>query len=206
MNGNLVEVRVVLLALETLRGVLLVLGGDVTRHSRYTAFFLLSALEDDLHPVSFCFLCHNSENLNKVNQSFLLCVAKSSLEAVLLDDPHTLAGYLEGDVPLLLLTPETLVLEIEGEIALGAQLGMGNIVAFHSLSSGDLTNFCHDLSFLIIFYKNFRNLSHLMLEGKLCPAFVESHMTDGLPTMWSSGTNPQYLESRELCLLSPIIK
>ena len=132
MDGNFLQEGIVLLALKTLGSVLLVLGSDVAGNTRNTAGLLLSALEDDLHPVSFCFLCHNSENLNKVNQSFLLCVAKSGLKTVLLDDPHTLAGYLEGDVPLLLLTPETLVLEVEGEIALGAQLVMSDIVALHS--------------------------------------------------------------------------
>ena len=61
MNGDLLQEGVVLLALETLGSVLPVLGGDVTGDSGYAAGFLLGALEDDLHPVSFCFLCHNSE-------------------------------------------------------------------------------------------------------------------------------------------------
>ena len=60
MNSDLLEVRVVLLALETLGGVLLVLGSDVTGDARYAASLLLGTFEDDLHPVSFCFLCHNT--------------------------------------------------------------------------------------------------------------------------------------------------
>ena len=59
MNRHLVEVGIVFLPLKTLGSILFVLGGNVTRHSRYTALFLLGALQDDLHPVSFCFLCHN---------------------------------------------------------------------------------------------------------------------------------------------------
>ena len=55
-------------------------------------------------------------------------------------------------------------------------------------------------------YRNLRNRFHLILSGNFRPASVESQMTTGLPTMWSSGTKPQYLESRELCLLSPIMK
>ena len=51
-----------------------------------------------------------------------------------------------------------------------------------------------------------KNLRHLTDPGKLLFISVESHIRAGLPTMWSSGTNPQYLESSELCLLSPIIK
>ena len=53
MNGDLLEEGIILLALETLGSVLLVLSGDIPRHSGYAAFFLLSALEDDLHPVTF---------------------------------------------------------------------------------------------------------------------------------------------------------
>lgn len=103
MKGNLLEIRVVFPALETLGGVLLVLGGDVAGHSRNTARFLLSAFQDDLDPVSFCFLCHGTYELNKVNISFLLGILERSGETVLLDDPHTLAGNLKRDEPLLLL-------------------------------------------------------------------------------------------------------
>ena len=60
MNSDLLEVRVVFLTLQTLRGVLLVLGSDVAGHSGYAALFLLGALKDDLHPVTFRFLCHSA--------------------------------------------------------------------------------------------------------------------------------------------------
>ena len=59
MHRNLLQERIVLLELETLRRVLLVLGGDVTGHTGNAAGLLLRALEDDLHPVSFRFLCHS---------------------------------------------------------------------------------------------------------------------------------------------------
>ena len=59
MDRDLAEVRVELLALEAVRSVLLVLGGNVTGHAGHAAGFLLRALKDDLHPVSFCFLCHS---------------------------------------------------------------------------------------------------------------------------------------------------
>ena len=62
MNSNPLKVGIVLLALQALGSVLPVLGGDVTGDARYAASLLLGALEDDLHPVSFCFLCHNSKN------------------------------------------------------------------------------------------------------------------------------------------------
>ena len=62
MNGNPLQERIVLLPFKTLRGVLLILGSDVAGHSWNAAFLLLCALEDDLHPVTFCFLCHNFKN------------------------------------------------------------------------------------------------------------------------------------------------
>ena len=60
MNSDFLEVGVVLPALETVGGVLLVLGSDVAAHSGNAALFLLSAFKDDLHPVTFGFLCHNA--------------------------------------------------------------------------------------------------------------------------------------------------
>ena len=62
MDRDLLQVRIVLLALEAVRRILLVLGGDVAGDARYAAGLLLSALEDDLHPVSFSLLCHSLKN------------------------------------------------------------------------------------------------------------------------------------------------
>ena len=45
----------------------------------------------------------------------------------------------------------------------------------------------------------------ILLNMDLCLS-RESHRNQALPTIWSSGTKPQYLESKESCLLSPIIK
>ena len=103
MKGDLLEVRVILHALEAVRGVLLILGGDVTGHTGNTACLLFCALQDDLHPVSFSFLCHNSQKLNKVNKALCLGVLKCCIETVLLDDTHTFGGHLKGDETLLCL-------------------------------------------------------------------------------------------------------
>ena len=59
VNSDLLQEGIVLLELQTLRGVLFILGGDVAAHAGDTASLLLSAFEDDLHSVSFYFLCHN---------------------------------------------------------------------------------------------------------------------------------------------------
>lgn len=45
-----------------------------------------------------------------------------------------------------------------------------------------------------------KSLFHL---GPFCQL---SQMSEAFPTMWSSGTKPQNLESCELCRLSPIIQ
>ncbi len=53
MNRYLFQVRVVFLQLQALSSVLFVLFSNITRHSRYSAIFLLSALQYNLNSVSF---------------------------------------------------------------------------------------------------------------------------------------------------------
>jgi len=60
MNGHAFQIRVVFLELQTLGGVLAVLGRDVTADAGNASALLLGALEDDLHAIAFCFLCHNT--------------------------------------------------------------------------------------------------------------------------------------------------
>ena len=48
--------------------------------------------------------------------------------------------------------------------------------------------------------------SQRMFAGKRLEASSDSQTNDALPTMWSSGTNPQKRESAELWRLSPIIQ
>ena len=62
MNRDLAQIGIELPALEAVRVVLFVLGGDVAGNARHAAGLLLRALEDDLHPVSFRFLCHGTKN------------------------------------------------------------------------------------------------------------------------------------------------
>lgn len=59
VNSYFLQVRVVLLELQTLGCVLAVLGGNVARHSGNTTCLLLSAFEDNLNAISFSFLCHS---------------------------------------------------------------------------------------------------------------------------------------------------
>ena len=58
MYSHPLEDGVVLLQLKALRGVLAVLGGDVTAGTGHTTIFVFGALEDNLHAISFYFLCH----------------------------------------------------------------------------------------------------------------------------------------------------
>ena len=59
MHRHAAENGVVLLEFETFGVVLAVLRGDVARSSGQTAILHLGAFEDDLHPIAFCFLCHD---------------------------------------------------------------------------------------------------------------------------------------------------
>ena len=73
---------------------------------------------------------------------------------------------------LLLLAPEPLVLEVEGEVALGAEPGMGNVVAFHSFPSCDLTNFCHNYLIFIVFLERGANIALISWISKLLPTEI----------------------------------
>lgn len=58
MNSHFLQVRIVLLELQTFGSILFILSGDVTAHARNTTGLLLGALEDNLHSSVFSFLCH----------------------------------------------------------------------------------------------------------------------------------------------------
>ena len=62
MNRYLLEDRVVLFLLDTIRRILLVLRCDVTRSSRKSAVFVLGAFQDHLNAVAF--LSHFSTELD----------------------------------------------------------------------------------------------------------------------------------------------
>ena len=68
------------------------------------------------------------------------CIFDGGVEADLLDDPHTFAGDFEGDEPLLAFGPEPLGLEVEVEVTLCAEFGVGDVVSDHPLPAGYLTN------------------------------------------------------------------
>ena len=72
MNSHFLQVRVVLLELQTLRGILFVLSGDITAHARNTTILLLGALEDNLHSSVFILLCHVSLILSVFGSLFPL--------------------------------------------------------------------------------------------------------------------------------------
>ena len=97
MNGDLLEDGVVFLQLQTLSGVLTVLGGDVARCAGHTGGFVLGAFEDHLHAIAFCFLCHFDELLERLNVevgdfgevALGGCFLDGSVEAFLVDGAQT---------------------------------------------------------------------------------------------------------------------
>ena len=92
VNGHAFQIRVVFLELQTLGGVLAVLGCDVTADTRNATALLLGALENDLHAITFCFLCHNSvapfllvDNFDFSEMAILGCLLESSVKTHLVD-------------------------------------------------------------------------------------------------------------------------
>lgn len=168
MNGHLVQVGIVFLTLQTLGGVLFVLGGDIAGDTGHAALTLFGAFQNDLNPVTFCFLCHRRTNLklHNLDETFLLRILDGRVEAVLLNNPHTFARHLEGDETLLALGPEPFVLEINREDAFGASFRMGNIVSNHSLASCYLTNLCHNIYLLLVSFKGAANIGIILQKNK----------------------------------------
>lgn len=132
------EERIVLLALQTVGGVLLVLGGDVTRHAGYAALLLFGAFENDLHSVAF--LCHLSEKF-LVNVLRSHGLAQSDLQPFLVDGFHAGGRYFQGNPAALLLRPEALGFQIGTEFALGLVVRVGDVVAHHRDLACDFANF-----------------------------------------------------------------
>ena len=153
MESHLVEIGVVLHALQTVWSVLTILGRDVARHTWYAARFLLRALQDDLDAVAFCFLCH-CLSLLIVQETFLLSTTESGLEADLVDESETCAGDFEGHEAILLGDVELLLCDVRQEATLGPPLRMGNIVAILIVDARYLTNFRHFSLILEIHFQN----------------------------------------------------
>jgi len=91
VNGHAFQIRIVLLELQTLGGVLAVLGRDVTADAGNAGALLLGALEDDLDAVAFSFLCHNSvpfllvDNLDFSEVAFLGCLLQGGVKTHLVN-------------------------------------------------------------------------------------------------------------------------
>ena len=91
VNGHAFQIGVVFLELQTLGGILAVLGRDVTADAGNASTLLLGALENDLHAIAFCFLCHNSlpfllvDNLDFSEVAFLGSLLQSGVETHLVN-------------------------------------------------------------------------------------------------------------------------
>lgn len=93
MNGYALKDGVVFLKLESLGGVLAVFGGDITRSTGHTAGLMFGAFEDDLHAITFSFLCHSLESYNfnvfLSEEAFLGSLIHGSVEAEFVDSAQT---------------------------------------------------------------------------------------------------------------------
>ena len=80
--------------------------------------------------------------------SLSLGISKSSDNALLVDDAHTLSRDLEGDPHILFGDIEFLGLEVGGKGTLGVDAGVRNVVANNHFLTSNFTNFRHDDIFL----------------------------------------------------------
>lgn len=147
MKSYLTQEGVVLHALQTIWSILAVLGGDVARHTRDAASFLLGALENYLHTITLCFLSH-CLGLLFVQETFLLSTTESGLKADLVDKAKACAGDFDGHPTVLLRNVQLLLGDVRKETTLGPPLRMGNIVSILIVDARYLTNFRHCLLIL----------------------------------------------------------
>ena len=157
VNGHAFQIRIVLLELQTLGGVLAVLGRDVTADAGNASTLLLGALENDLHAIAFCFLCHNTvtpfllvNNHDFGEVSVGGSLLQGGVKTHLVDVAQSGSRYSEA-YPLILLGPIELAVEdVNVEFTFRPALGVRHVVARDRLLSGDLTNFRHSFSFCLV--------------------------------------------------------
>ena len=97
MYGHSLQNGIVLLKLESLGGVLAILGGDIAGSAGQSAVLHLGAFEYHLHSITFYFLCHSGMSLDiggelcdnldvlPVAVAFLYGVAKCGVKSLLVD-------------------------------------------------------------------------------------------------------------------------
>ena len=71
-------------------------------------------------------------------------VSKNGLDAILVNDAHTLAGNTQADEAFFGLHPETVLVEVRQKTTTGAVLCVRYIVTGDRALAGDLTYSCHD--------------------------------------------------------------
>ena len=155
VNGHAFQIRIVLLELQTLGGVLAVLGGDVAADAGNATALLLGTLEDHLYAIAFCFLCHNTVApfLLVNNHDFSQMTIGGSLlqrciETHLVNVAQARCRHGQA-YPLTLLGPIELAGEdVNVEFAFRPALRVRHVVARDRLLSGDLTNLRHSSCFV----------------------------------------------------------
>ncbi len=144
VNGYTLQYGVVFFQLQTLGGVLAVLGGDVTGSAGHAAGFVFGALKYYLHAITFCFLCHdlksNAFNVVFCNISLFGGLHQCGVEAEFVDGAQTLGGNVQGNPHFLFGPVELLGEEVHVEFTLGTTFRVRNVVTCHGSFARDLTH------------------------------------------------------------------
>jgi hypothetical protein len=170
VNRHLTQDRVVFFEFEAVRRVLAVLLRYVTRSTRLTGCFVLSAFQNDLVAVTFTFLSHfglfwerNSNppirwfigceadierslgllKLNSVLYTFCIQFLQVSNEAQLVDGADSTSGNAQCNEFTRLRNEETFLLDVGYKTTLGLPVGVRHIVSGDRLLARKGTNFRH---------------------------------------------------------------
>src|SRR4029077_8305023 len=71
-------------------------------------------------------------------------VSEHGVDAILVDQAQGCAGYPQANPAVFALDPETAVLQVRHEPALGFVVGVGNVVPDHRALARDFTYACHE--------------------------------------------------------------
>jgi len=149
MNGNATQNRVEFLQLQAFGGVLFVFGGDVAASAGHARVFVLGALHNHLHAVSF--FSHDAlRMLEMINQKRGLNVAalyklvQGGRDAVFADGAQSVCTHAQRDPLSRFGDVEFLILQIRVKTAAGFPIGVGNIVSGDYLLAGEVANAGHE--------------------------------------------------------------
>lgn len=152
MNSHLSQNGIKLFQFKSLRSILPVFCGNITGCARHTTLFMFGTFKNDLNSISFYFLCHNILSHSLLSYYFNTgpiaitsgnSIFQSRIQSLFVNGAQTGCANAERNPAILLHIKELFCEKIYIERSLGPSLRMGNVIAYHSFFSGNLTNSRH---------------------------------------------------------------